>query len=199
MLNRWLKLPTLLTAVLLTGSLLSGCSDTTLASKTLTEDVSFPVPGSPISFGVITLPPIDIPIDPASQPAYDADDLNYVTSVTVKDITFTVNPESTEPGFDANDDGNLDTFEFVSTLKLSLVATVDGELVVEPIATLPMSDPQIASNATTLSMDVEDTDIRDLIEAEGGCQLRIEITGTAPPDTVSVDAAISFRLGLGIR
>ncbi len=199
MLNQWPKITALFSAALLTSVLLSACSDdTTIGSKSLVEEQSFTIPGFPLA---INVPPssIDIDINLDEQAGYQEGDFDYVTEVSVRDITFEINPESNNAATDSFEDGNLDSFEFVSSLTLSLVAVVDGAQQVVQVASLPISDPQIASDMTTLSLDVENTDIRDLIESPTGCKLRIEIAGTTPPDAVLVDAKIRFRVGLGFR
>lgn len=176
------------------------CSDTTVGTRSFEETESFTIPGLPFSIGQVTLPPIGIPIDLAQQEAYNEGDFDFITSVKVRDIVFDIAPSSNDTTSDPLEDGNLDSFEFVSGLVLALQATIDGVEQTVQIADLPMNDPQIASNATRLVMNVNDEqDIRDLIEAPGGPTILITISGTNPPDNVDVEAKIRFRAGLGFR
>jgi len=67
------------------------------------------------------------------------------------------------------------------------------------IANLPDSDSQIASNTASLSMNILNKNIRDIIEAPEGSKLQIIVAGTSPPDVVMVEAKIRYRVGVGIR
>lgn len=189
---------TLAFIVLGTVSLLSGCSDTQIGSKSFEESRTFSIPGAPIQIA-LTLEDIAWPINLADQPEYSDGDFDFVTGVKVREIIFEIDPESNTSPNDQFEDGNLDSFEFVSSLDFALRATVDGTVTTVDIADLPMSDPQIASNATRLTMNVADQDIRDLIEAPGGAEILISISGTNPPDNVVVKATVGFRVGIGFR
>ena len=129
----------------------------------------------------------------------DEDDLDFVTSIKIRNIVFEIAPDSDDPGVDLFADGNPDTFDFVSSLSISLSATIDGVNTVVPIANLPISDPQIASNTQTLNLNVEDRDIRDFIEAPGGSELLVSFEGLTPVDFVRISANIRYRVGIGIR
>lgn len=190
-----LKIPVI---ILLAGAL-AGCSDTTVGTKSFEESEVFTIPGIPgnIPRPQIALTDIPWPIDIADQPAYQEANFDFLTSIKVRDLVFEITPESSQQASDQNEDGNLDSFEFVSDLKFSLRATIDGTPTEVEIANLPISDPQIASNATSLSMNVVDVDIRDLIENDP--EIIIAITGTIPPDNVIVKASIRLRVGVGIR
>ena len=192
------KKPLLSLNAIAMACLLSSCSDTTLGTKSFEETESFKIPfiPSPIPLSGITLPTIGIDIGLAAQEAYQDGDFDFVTSVNLSSITFEISPGSNDPAIDTNEDGNLDSFEFVSALEISMRAD-GGEPVL--IATLPDSDPQIASNTDTLRMVVErDEDIRDLIEGDNPTLL-VDITGAIPPDAVMVNASIRFRVGIGFR
>lgn len=183
-------------------STIVACSDTTVGTRSFEEAESFliPNPAGSIAAGII-LPALElsIPIDLAEQEAYSDGDFDYITSVKVRDIVFEIASDSQDPAVDTVEDGNLDSFEFVSGLSLSLSADVGGTLTEVPIAELPANDPQIASNATSLTMNVNsEENIRDLIEGDN-VKLLINVTGSIPPDNVWVDAKIRFRVGIGFR
>ncbi len=184
---------------LITCFFTNACSDTTVGTKSFTETGNFTVPGIPLSLGSLSTS-FNLPVDLASQESYSDGDFDYVTSVKVRDIVFNIAESSNDAATDQFEDGNLDTFEFVSSLNLALQATVDGTLQTVQIADLPMSDPQIASNTSTLTLNVEsEQDIRDLIEAPGGAVIVVSVSGTNPPDFVDIDATIRFRVGVGFR
>lgn len=189
-------------AALALGASVAACSDTTVGTRSFDEVKSFTVPniGGSIATGLtLSLPDIPIAIDLAEQEAYADGDFDFVTSVRVREIVFTIAPDSADPLFDRIEDGNPDSFEFVSGLNISLSADVGGVLTTVAIADLPENDPQIASNATSLTMNVNsDENIRDLIEGED-VNLLVSVIGRIPPDNVKVDADIRFRVGIGFR
>lgn len=190
-----LKFPAVVTLIAFT---LLACSDTTVATRSFEESRNFEIPGVRLNIP-LTFEDIPVPVRLADQPGYKDGDFDFVTSVQVRELEFEIAPESNDPANDAIEDGNLDSFEFVSSLNISLRAVVDGTETVVDVADLPINDPQIASNLTSLSMNVRDTDIRDLIEAPDGAELLISISGTPPPDFVTVKANIRFRVGIGFR
>ncbi len=193
----YLKIPTFVTLVVCS---LLACSDTTIATRSFEESRTFEIPGAPIGIPIaLTFDDISVAVNLADQPGYSDGDFDFVTSVRVRELEFEITPESNDPANDQFEDGNLDSFEFVSSLDISLRAVVDGTETVVEVATLPANDPQIASNTTSLLMNVLDTDIRDLIEAPDGAELLISISGTPPPDFVTVKTNIRFRVGIGFR
>jgi len=188
-----------LTFVSLCCMSLLGCSDTTLGSRSFEETVGpETIPGAFVQIP-LAISDFVFPINLTEQPGYDEDDLDFVTSIRIRNIVFEIAPDSDDPGVDLFPDGNPDTFDFVSSLSISLSATIDGVNTVVPIANLPISDPQIASNTQTLNLNVEDRDIRDFIEAPGGSELLVSFEGLTPVDFVRISANIRYRVGIGIR
>jgi len=180
--------------------LASGCSDTSLGSKSFSEETQFDIDYVPLLSGsglTATIDEIPILVRLADLPGYEPDDLNYVTSVKIRNIVFEIGDGSNDPAIDPNEDGNLDSFEFVSELKIGLASVGGGDRV--EVASLPMNDPQIASNVQSVRLNVADVDIRDIIENPAGAQLLIGITGSLPPDLVRVDVKVDYRVGIGIR
>lgn len=176
---------------------ISACSDTTLGSKSFEESLDqISIPGAPISLGTLTLPEITFPLDLQEQEGYSS--LDVVTSVNVRSATFTVSPETDNPSLDRFADNNPDNFDFLSSLKLSLRATINGASQTIQVGSLPEGDPQIGSNATVLNLVVDDVDIRDFVEAPD-VQLVVLASGTVPLDYVIIDPIIRFRVGVGVR
>ena len=176
-----------------------GCSDTTLGSRSFEETLGpETIPGAFIQIP-LNIPDLRFPINLTEQPGYDEDDLDFVTSVKIRTVEFQIAPDSEDPERDPFRDGNPDTFDFLSSLRISLAATIDGVDTTALIADLPISDPQIASNTQSLSLNVEDRDIRDFIEAPGGSQLVVSVEGVTPVDFVRVSANIRYRVGIGLR
>ena len=185
-----------ITPVLSVILLISSCSDTTLATRSFNESLDeLSIPGSPIALAG-TLPPIDVPLNLREQEGYSS--LDFVTSVNIRNITFNISPQSENPNSDPFEDGNPDNFDFLSSLSLSMVGTVNGTSQVVPVASLEPGSAQIGSNTRTLELAVEDIDIRDFIEAPD-VALRVTVAGMTPLDFVTVAPEIRYRVGIGIR
>lgn len=176
---------------------LSACSDTTLGTKSFQETLEpISIPGAPISLGNLSLPELTFPLDLADQDGYEL--LDNVTSVHARSASFSISPDSDSPDLDQFADNNPDNFDFISSMVLSLRATVGGTIQTIQVASLPEGDPQIGSNASELILVVDDVDIRDYVEAPD-VQLVVEVSGTNPQDYVIVDTDLRFRVGLGVR
>ena len=184
-------------SLLLAGLMLSACSDTTLGTKSFAESLDeIVVPGAPIGLGELTLPQLSFPLDLKDQPGYRA--LNVITSVHINAASFTISAATDDPSRDRFADNNPDNFDFLSSVTLSLQATIDGQLNRVKVASLPEGDPQIGSNASVVNLVMEDIDIRDYVEADD-VALQVEATGTIPPDFVVIDPVVQFRVGIGVR
>lgn len=179
------------------GLLLTACSDTALGTKSFEESLDqIIIPGAPISLGALSLPPLSFPLNLRNQEGYSA--LSIVTSVKVKSASFTVSPDTDNSALDRFADNNPDNFDFLSSIVLSLQATIDGTLKTAQVASLPDGDPQIGSNASVLNLVVDDVDIRDFVEA-ADVKLIVTAAGTNPLDFVVIDPVIRFRVGVGLR
>jgi len=177
--------------------LLVACNDTTLGTKSFEESLEqITMPGGPVDIGTQTLPQIKIPLDLKDQPGYSS--LDIVTSVHVRSATFTISPDTDDPAKDLFADNNPDNFDFISSIILSLQATINGAVSTQQVASVPEGDPQISSNANVLNLVLEDVDIRDYVEAPD-VQLVVVAAGTIPPDSVVIDPVIRFRVGIGVR
>ena len=186
-----------LLALSVASLLLVSCSDTTLGSRSFEESLDqIVIPGAPVNIGALTLPDIKFPLDLRNQEGYSA--LSVITSVHVRYATFTVSSSSDDPSRDQFADNNPDNFDFLSSVVLSLEATIDGVSRRTQVASLPEGDPQVASNATVLNLVVDDIDIRDFVEAPD-VQLVVSAAGTVPLDFVIIDPVVGFRVGIGIR
>ena len=184
-------------ALSVSGFLLAACSDTTLGTRSFEESLDqIVIPGAPINLGALSLPEFQFPLDLRNQEGYSA--LSIVTSVHVRSASFTVSPNTDDPSVDLLADNNPDNFDFLSTVTLSLRATIDGTLMTAQVASLPDGDPQVGSNASVPDLVVDDVDIRDFVEAED-VQLVVTATGTNPLDFVVIDPVVRFRVGIGLR
>jgi hypothetical protein len=186
-----------LISISLAGLLLAACSDTTLGTRSFEESLDqIVIPGAPVSLGALSLPEFKFPLDLSDQEGYSA--LDFITSVNVRSATFTISPATDDALLDQFADNNPDNFDFLSSVTLSLEATVDGSVQTVQVASLPDGDPQIGTNATEINLVVDDVDIRDFVEAPD-VQLVVQANGTVPPDFVVIDPVLRFRVGVGIR
>ena len=177
--------------------LLVACDDTTLGTKSFQETLDpISIPGAPVSLGLLTLPELSFPLDLKDQEGYEL--LGNVTAVHARSATFSISADSDSPELDQFADNNPDNFDFIASIVLSLRATLNGTRQTIKVASLPEGDPQIGSNASELSLVVEDVDIRDYVEAPD-VNLVVLVTGTVPQDFVVIDTDLRFRVSLGIR
>jgi len=177
--------------------MLTACNDTTLATKSFEESLEpLTIPGFPASFGELTLPAIKYPLDLQDQPGYSS--LDIVTSVRLRSAVFTISPETDNPKFDQFADNNPDNFDFLSSITLSLEATINGAISNLQVASLPEGDPQLSSDSKVLSLILDDVDIRDYVEAPD-VKLVVVASGTNPVDFVVIDPVVRFRVGVGVR
>lgn len=122
---------------------------------------------------------------------------NFVTFVRVRNIQLQILNSSEQ---DSNEDGALDSFDFISGLDVSIRAEFDGVVNELPIATLPDGDPQFGSAARILDLTITSSaDIFDFLLAPGGYDIVLSISGNVPPDNVVLSGLVRFRAGLGLR
>ncbi len=122
---------------------------------------------------------------------------NFVTFVRIRNVQLQILNRSDQ---DSNEDGALDSFDFLSALEVSIRAEFDGVVNEVLIARLPDGDPQFGSAARTLDLSiVSNADIFDFLLAPGGYDIVLNITGTIPPDAVVLSGFVRYRVGLGLR
>jgi len=96
------------------------------------------------------------------------------------------------------EDGAEDSFDFLFGLTVAIRATIDGIEQEEIVAFLPDGDPQIGSAARALDLTVVDLDVLDYLQAAGGYELVLAITGVVPPDAVILGGDVRYRIGVGL-
>lgn len=175
-------------------STLSACDlGVTLGTRAMTEALPVvSIPGATLpadlSFSIglaLDSPEIDI-----------GSEANFVTFVRARNIQLQILDSSEQ---DANEDGALDSFDFLTGLEVSIRAQFNGVVNELPIARLPDGDPQFGTAARILDLTViSDADIFDFLLAPGGYDIVLNLTGTIPADTVVVSGFVRFRVGLGI-
>ncbi len=186
-----------LCVLLASGWLLSACDDTTLGTRSFEQSLDpITIPGAPVSLGLLSLPEITIPLDLKDQDGYEL--LNNITEVSARSATISVSPDSDSLQLDQFADNSPDNFDFLSSVTLLLRATLNGTSQTVQVASLPEGDPQIASNASTINLVMDDVDIRDFVEAPD-VELVVQASGTNPQDFVIIDTVLRFRVGFGFR
>jgi len=99
---------------------------------------------------------------------------------------------------DAVEDGAQDSFDFISGLSVSIRAAFGEQTLEEVIAFLPDGDPQFGSAARSLDLSVVNSDLLDFLQAPGGYQLVLNISGNIPPDAVVLGGSVRYRVGVGL-
>lgn len=166
----------------------------TLGTRAMTEQLP-----------VVTIPgaalPVELQLSAGLSLASPEIDLgsgeNFVSFVRVRNLRLNIIEASDQ---DQIEDGALDSFDFLSTLDVSIRADFNGRTNELMIATLPDGDPQIASAARSLELTVvnSETDVLDFLLAPNGYDIVLGITGTVPADNVLISGEIRYRVGVGI-
>ena len=174
------------------ATFITGC-DTTLGTQARTDQLpTIRIPGAPIpsalqiSLGAaIANPPIDL--GSAS---------SFVTFVRVRNMTLNILDTSE---LDSNDDGAEDSFDFLTGLSIFIRANFNGTTNELLIATLPDGDPQFGTAARELVLTVvaRNDDVLDYLEASGGYDVVLRLSGSVPADDVLISGAIRYRIGIG--
>lgn len=189
------KLKTLAASLLLLG----GCSGTTLGHHDIARNLPEQrIPGLaalgnlPFNLGSITL-------DVAGGEDFEREDYDYLTDANVESVYLAINDRSIDPTVDTAEDGVADTFDFVESIDVFLVATFNGQENRQLVASLPSSDPQLSSGMTRINLEVTGFDVLPYVEATNGYRVDIEATGVAPPDDVLFGGKVRIRAGIGRR
>ncbi len=121
---------------------------------------------------------------------------NIVSSVRVRNLRLVILDLSEISGVE---DGALDSFDFLSSIEVSIRADFNGRTNQKLIAVLPDGDPQIGTAARSLTLTVvnNDSDVLDFLLAPGGYDVVLGLGGNIPADDVVLSGEIRYRLGLG--
>ena len=181
--------------------LLGACGDdgTTLGTASIDEELPpTTVPGIAATgvAGVLpaVLPPIALDVTRSDEYASE-DYASIVTAITIPALSLSVAPGSED---DDLDDGMPDDLSFLSGIELFIGADGREDVL---LGGIPENDPRLdpAEAARTVALDMTEVDILDFVEAPGGYEVRIEVSGFAPPDDVTFDGDVTYRIGLGLR
>ena len=176
---------------------LSSCSDTTLGTRSFTEEFpAFTIPGTALIQVAVNDFPYPVDVNLLTQDAYANGDFDYLSSVTVRSLTLEIDPASDT---EANDDGNPDNFDFLSKLEVYLRGDFNGVERTELVASLPAGDPQIGSNTRTLNLITTNVDVLDYIELGEDYDMVVRVSGLSPLDPVIIGGSLKYRVGIGFR
>ena len=174
---------------------LSACNlGLTLGTRSMTEILPLvTVPGAPLpvdlefSLGLaLASPELDIGSESA-----------LVTFVSVRVLTLQILNSSELD--DANEDGDLDNFDFLTGAQIFIRGNFNGTTNQLLIASLPEDDPQIGSSARTLELTVNDNnDVFDFLLLPDGYEILLDLDGAVPPDNVTLSGELVYRIGLGV-
>lgn len=121
-------------------------------------------------------------------------DSQFLTFARLRELRLNILESSNT---DAIEDGALDNFDFLIGLSVSIRALLNGVEQEEIIAFLPDGDPQFGTAAQSLDLTVVGTDVLDYLQASGGYELILNITGNIPPDAIILSGAVRYRIGVG--
>jgi len=173
--------------------LLAGCwQDVTLGTRSMTDSLPVvTIPGAPVprELGIS----VGVAIDSAIL-GIEADS-QFLTFARIRNLTLEIQDSS---DVDPIENGALDSFDFLSGLSISIRAVFNGETQEEIIAFLPDGDPQIGTFARSLTLAVVDKDVLDYLQAPGGYQLVLNISGSVPPDAIDLGGTVRYRVGVGL-
>lgn len=172
---------------------LAGCGqDVTLGTRSMTDNLPVvTIPGAPIptELGVS----VGVAIDSAIL-GIEADS-RFLTFARLRNLTLQIQDSSDVDPFE---NGALDSFNFLSGLSISIRAAFNSGIQEEVIAFLPDGDPQIGSFARSLNLAVVDKDVLDYLQAPGGYQLVLTLSGNVPPDAIDLGGTVRYRIGVGL-
>lgn len=189
-------------AALLVCLFVGGClgSDDDLFSWSFSVDEQIgeqTIPTSPTG-GSLTLSLPAIALDLSQEPEYQNEAFDLITGVAVTGLSLSITPASTDPGVDPSEDGVADDFSFIDSISLWVDATIDGTTTSVRVAYLDSGDPQLDPGNQTVQFQMTGVNLLDYVEAGGGYTLRIEVSGTVPPDDVSFDGLMTYEVTVGL-
>ena len=194
-------LPTLRSIALLAAlSLsLSACEGTTLGHFDVDESLpESRIEGSAVAVVLPLLLPA-MPLDISTSEVFQQEEFDFLTSIQLDALTLNITESSSDDTVDTLEDGNLDNFDFISSMDIYIQAEFDGESQRELIGAIADDDPQLSAGLQSISFTMTGVDILRFVEAESGYEVQIEASGVAPPDTVVFDGEVRYRVGIGFR
>jgi hypothetical protein len=144
-----------------------------------------PLPPQPLSGA--------IPIDLASNPEFNSKAFNHLVRIKLKQLVFTITPNSTDPAFDSLEPGppTPDDWSFLESIELWV--RYPGTSLEAMIAYVGAGDPQLTPGNTTLWFVCLDYDILEYFDANYSTELILKVVGTTPPDDVLFTSSMKFE------
>ena len=179
--------------------ILSACDGTTLGHFDVDESLpETRIEGS----AVAVLLPLLLPamsLDISASQAFQREDYDYLTSIQLDSLRLDIIESSSDDTLDTLEDGDLDNFDFLSSMDVYIQSEFNGESQRELIGTIADDDPQLSAGLQSIIFSMTGVDILRYIEAESGYEVQIEVLGEAPPDAVVFDGEVRYRVGVGFR
>lgn len=187
------KIAPAITLIVLSLLLMAGCNqDVTLGTRSMTDNLPVvTIPGATLRSNLTLSAGLAIDSNILGIEA----DSQFLTFARIRELRLDI-LESSDT--DATEDGALDNFDFLFGLTVSIRALLNGVVREEVIAFLPDGDPQFGAAARSLNLAVMDTDVLDYLQAFGGYELVVNITGNIPPDAVVLSGSVRYRVGVGL-
>lgn len=183
-----------------TAVLLAGC----LGAITVVFNVEEPVPeqtvpGDPLQelLGDGDFDPVGM--DVTMEQEYQQEEFDYVKTLELTALSFSITADSTNPSVDTLEDGQPDDFSFIDQIDVVIQANIGGTDQSEVIAYLNSGDPQLDPGNSTINLTTTGVNILDYMEAPGGYTIEIQATGNLPPDDVIFDGLATYRVTAGLN
>ena len=188
------------TAAVLAGMTLLGC----LGAISVIFNVDEPVPeqtvmGNPLG-GLLGDGDFDpVGMDVTIQQEYQQETFDFLRSLELTALSFSITADSTNPSIDTLEDGQPDDFSFIDEIQVYIQADFGGGPQTELIAFLNSGDPQLDPGNSTISLTTTGVNILDYMEAPGGYTIEVQATGTLPPDDVIFDGLATYKVTAGLN
>lgn len=184
-------------ALLVVALALASCSNGVIAHIDIDQDVPETVVNGNVLGGTLPGAFPEIPLDVTSESAYEQEDGRLVQTVQLDALFLSITANSTDPSRDSLEDGRADNFDFLDSLTVVILATINGEASEAQIATLPTGDPQLGSSQSQVALQTTGVDILPYVEAPDGYRIQVRATGQLPPDDVAFNGVARYRVGIG--
>jgi len=179
--------------------LLIGCDGKTLGSISADEELpATRVEGAGLT-GILptTFSPFNLDVE--SSQAFRSADYDIINEIKITGITLRILPESQNAETDRSENGIADDFSFINTLSLYIQADINGASERELLAELPDRWNEMSKGLQEFSMVMQNLDILQYVEAEGGYRIESEASGNPPDDDVVFGGTVGYRAKIGFR
>lgn len=125
---------------------------------------------------------------------YTSQQVEKLRAVKITELTLTIDAASNNIANDPLENGNADDWSFVTSVSVSVRATIDGEVRTEVVASIPSGSAQFNAGSTTLTFDCSEVDLLPFVLAPNGYEVIASATGNIPPDDVIFSGTAKYKV-----